>query len=389
MNYGLPYKGSKNRIAKKIIDILPPAPVLYDVFCGGCAITHAALLSGKYSRVVANDINSMIPHAFETALAGGFRNEDRWISRGDFQKLYKTDPYVAICFSFGNNLHQYCYARDLEPYKRALHYAIFWKDTGPWRELCPETADALKKTVESEQDRHKRRIGAGRAIVTALKAGLMNGTINPAVMDKPIYRKIRKEKKPELRTQSAESVERLKSLETLENDERLQRLESLERFERLKNLECLQTDESLCRLQSLESLERFERLKNLECLQTDESLCRLQSLERLDRITDVDVPPVLTVTTGDYRALNFERGGIIYCDPPYKSTEERYGQDFDFNDFYSWCEHQANPVFISEYTMPEDRFVPVAAFTVTRKMDTKKSSICSEKIWRPRCQLGI
>ena len=369
MNYGLPYKGSKNRIAKKILDVLPPAPVLYDVFAGGCAITHAALLSGKYSRVVANDINGMIPHAFETAITGGFRNEDRWISRDDFQKLYKTDPYVAICFSFGNNLHEYCYARDLEPYKRALHYAIFWKDTAPWRELCPETADALKKAVESEQDRHKRRIKAGRAIVTALKAGLMNGTIDPAVMDKPIYRKIRKEKTPGLGIKPAESVERLKTLETLENDERLQRLErleSLERFERLKNLETLQTDESLCRLQGLQGLE---------------------SLERLERINAVNAPPVLTVTTEDYKALTFEQGGIIYCDPPYKSTEERYGREFDFNGFYSWCEHQANPVFISEYTMPEDRFVPVASFTVTRKMDARKSSICPEKIWRPRTQL--
>ena len=332
MNYGLPYKGSKNRIAKKILDVLPAAPVLYDVFAGGCAITHAALLSGKYSRVVANDINGMIPHAFESAINGGFRNEDRWISRDDFQRLYKTDPYVAICFSFGNNLRWYCYARDLEPYKRVLHYAIFWKDTGPWRELCPETADALKAAVESETDRHKRRIKAGRAIVTALKTGLMNGTIDPAVMNKSIYRKIR-----------------------LENDERLQ------------------------------------RLKNLECLQTDESLHRLQSLKSLERITDVDVPPcapALNVTTGDYSALNFERGGIIYCDPPYKNTRQYHTVGtFDFEAFYSWCEHQANPVFISEYTMPEDRFVPVAAFTVTRKMDTKKSSICHEKIWRPRTQL--
>lgn len=353
MNFGLPYKGSKNRIAKKILDVLPAAPVLYDVFCGGCAITHAALLSGKYSRVVANDINSMIPHAFETAITGGFRNEDRWISRDDFQKLYKTDPYVAICFSFGNNLHQYCYARELEPYKRALHYAIFWKDIGPWRELCPETADSLKKAVESEQDRHKRRIDADRAIVTALKAGLMNGTIDPAVMNKPIYKKIRG-KYPRVYLQSGWLAERMQSLE---------------------------------RLERLESLKRFERLKNLETLQTDESLCRLQSLERLDRKNSVDVLPVLTVTTGDYRALNFERGGIIYCDPPYKSTEERYGREFDFAGFYAWCEHQANPVFISEYTMPEDRFVPVAAFSVTRKMDTKKSSICHEKIWRPRTQL--
>ena len=344
MNFGLPYKGSKNRIAKKILDVLPAAPVLYDVFCGGCAITHAALVSGKYSRVVANDINSMIPHAFETALAGGFRNEDRWISRDDFQRLYKTDPYVAICFSFGNNLRRYCYARELEPYKRALHYAIFWKDTGPWWELCPETADALKTAVESEQDRHKRRIGAGRAIVTALKAGLMNGTINPEVMNKPIYRKIR-------------------------GNTALPPLQSTWALERLQRLE------------------RFERLKSLETLENDKRLQRLKSLERLERITDVDAPPVLTVTTGDYRALNFERGGIIYCDPPYKSTEERYGQDFDFEAFYSWCLHQSNPVFISEYTMPEDRFVPVAAVTVIRKVNTKKSSICPEKIWRPRTQL--
>jgi len=336
VNYGLPYQGSKNRIARRLVDALPAAPVLYDVFCGGCAITHAALLSGKYSRVVANDINGMIPAAFEKAIRGGFRNEDRWISRDDFRRLYKTDPYVASCFSFGNNLRWYCYARDLEPYKRALHYAIFWKDTGPWRELCPETADALKKAVESEQDRHKRRIGAGRAIVTALKTGLMNGTIDPAVMDKPIYKKIRKGKTSGLRLQS---------------DERLQRLESLERFERLKNLETL------------------------------------QSLESLNRINAVNAPPVLTVTTEDYKALTFEQGGIIYCDPPYKTTKERYGREFDFNGFYSWCEHQANPVFISEYTMPEDRFVPVAAFTVTRKLNAAKSNICPEKIWRPRTQL--
>ena len=138
-------------------------------------------------------------------------------------------------------------------------------------------------------------------------------------------------------------------------------------------------------MQRLKSLERFERLKNLECLQTDESLCRVQSLER---INSVDVPPVLSVTTGDYRALNFEQGGIIYCDPPYKNTGQYHTVGtFDFEAFYSWCLHQSNPVFISEYTMPEDRFVPVAAFTVTRKMNTKKSSICHEKIWRPRTQL--
>ena len=56
MQYGLPYKGSKSKIANEIIDFLPPAKVLYDLFAGGCAITHAAILSGKWGKVVANDI---------------------------------------------------------------------------------------------------------------------------------------------------------------------------------------------------------------------------------------------------------------------------------------------------------------------------------------------
>ena len=30
MNFGLPYQGSKNRIAGRLVDALPPAPVLYD-----------------------------------------------------------------------------------------------------------------------------------------------------------------------------------------------------------------------------------------------------------------------------------------------------------------------------------------------------------------------
>ena len=55
MNYGLPYQGSKNRIAKRLVEALPAAPVLYDVFCGGCAVTHAAMLSGKYQHFVVND----------------------------------------------------------------------------------------------------------------------------------------------------------------------------------------------------------------------------------------------------------------------------------------------------------------------------------------------
>ena len=39
--YGIPYRGSKSRIAKEIVENLPAGEVLHDLFCGGCAVTHA------------------------------------------------------------------------------------------------------------------------------------------------------------------------------------------------------------------------------------------------------------------------------------------------------------------------------------------------------------
>lgn len=321
MNYGLPYQGSKNRIAKRLVEALPAAPVLYDIFCGGCAVTHAAMLSGKYQHFVANDCRGWLPAAFQKAIHGGYAHEDRWISREDFKRLKSTDAYAALCFSFGNNCRSYMYAPGLEPYKRALHYAIFWRDFAPWAALCPETADALAAGLAPIEDRKQRRVQAGKFIVESLRVQITAGTLTPDILDKPIYCQIRR---PKAASKS---------------------------------------------LQSLESLERLESL---------------ESLERL--------PGALTVHSMDYREMRFDEPGIIYCDPPYMSVYAKgkdYGCEFDAEAFYSWCEAQKLPVYISEYQMPEDRFVPVAAFTVTRKMNAAKSNICPEKIWRPRCQLDI
>lgn len=125
-NYGLPYKGSKSKLAERIVGIFPRATHFYDLFSGGCAISHCALLRNKFEHIHINDINPMMPEAFIKALNGDFENETRWISRDDFFKLKDTDPYVAICFSFGNDLKTYCYGPDVEPIKKALHYALFF-----------------------------------------------------------------------------------------------------------------------------------------------------------------------------------------------------------------------------------------------------------------------
>ena len=62
------------------------------------------------------------------AINGEFNNENRWISREEFYRLKDSDPYVAICFSFGNNLVDYLYGKDVEPIKKALYYSRVFSD---------------------------------------------------------------------------------------------------------------------------------------------------------------------------------------------------------------------------------------------------------------------
>lgn len=135
MKYGLPYKGSKNKLAERIVSLLPKRTHLIDLFCGGCAVSHAALLRNKYEHIHINDINWMCPTLFIDALNGKYQNETRWISREDFFKLKDTDPYVAVVWSFGNNLRNYLYSKEIEPLKKAIHYAIFFHDYSRGKEL--------------------------------------------------------------------------------------------------------------------------------------------------------------------------------------------------------------------------------------------------------------
>ena len=152
MNFGIPYKGSKNKIAENIIAQLPPAKHFYDLFGGGGAMTHCALLSGKYEVVHYNEFNPLVFKAFKMAINGEFKDENRWISREDFERLKDTDPYVAICFSFGNNLKGYAYDKECEKFKKAVHYSIFFNDNS----LLKEYAEMSYFKYSSENLKERR-----------------------------------------------------------------------------------------------------------------------------------------------------------------------------------------------------------------------------------------
>ena len=161
--YGLSMKGSKSKLAERIVSLFPRATHFYDLFCGGSAISHCALIKNMFQHIHINDINPMMPEAFVKALQGGFDDEDRWISREDFFRLKDTDPYVAICFSFGNDLKTYCYGKKVEPLKKALHYAIFFDSY--------ELSDALigvdLRPIQNCSTRQEKYILAKRLIKAA------------------------------------------------------------------------------------------------------------------------------------------------------------------------------------------------------------------------------
>lgn len=143
MRYGFPYKGSKNFIAEWVCDNLPIAENFYDLFCGGCAVTHLQLLRGRYKRYFMNDIE---PNGefFLDCIHGKYttENQKRWISRETFFAEKESNLYIKWCWSFGNNGRDYLYSKEKEPYKKELW--LEWERTGKKpRELCKD-GDRLK-----------------------------------------------------------------------------------------------------------------------------------------------------------------------------------------------------------------------------------------------------
>lgn len=97
------------------------------------------------------------------------------------------------------------------------------------------------------------------------------------------------------------------------------------------------------------------RLQHLERLNLIEHLQRLQHLQALQALQ------ALQITNLSYEQVPILPNSIIYCDIPYKGTGEYQKGNFDHNQFYEWARSNPNPVFVSEYNMPDD-FETVASF---------------------------
>jgi len=370
MKYGIPYQGSKNKIADWVIENLPAGECLVDLFAGGCAITHAALLSGKWDRVICNDIGDG-PRLFHDAIQGKYHDEDRWISREDFFRLKDTDPYVRYCWSFGNDARDYLYSKEVEYWKRALHYARVWGDTSELKRFGIDS-DGSRGDIVSHMEEYKAKY------IEWYMREVWLSTESYESLVRDLEGKIERNSE-ELRQYLLEGL-RSSGLSQREVQDRLGTQMAGHYFG--KSQWAFPTKEYYEKMQTfMPALDKsYERIVGLQMLlQSLQSLQRLQSLQSLQRLQR------LQRLQSDYHDVVIPDEAVVYCDIPYKGTTD-YGFKFDHEAFYDWVRKQTAPVYISEYSMPEG-FRRVAMKGKRALMNGKGTGkIMEEGLWVPEGQ---
>ena len=364
MKYGLPYKGSKNKLAERIVSLLPKRTHLIDLFCGGCAVSHAALLRNKYEHIHINDINWMCPTLFIDALNGKYQNETRWISREDFFRLKDTDPYVAVVWSFGNNLRTYLYSKEIEPLKKAIHYAIFFRDYSLGKDLGYDLS-----FIEPISD-IQRRYAAVKRYFSQFGHFQQQSFEGGAESS---------------RLQSTEAYERLNTnLQSYGGQIASVRLETIERLTNVRQ-------NFNTRNAAAESVGFKKKIDRANSATENEptALHRLQYRERQLSLPRNSGGQFSNITSSvlDYQQVTIPDDSVIYCDIPYEDTNVyNKAEGFDYERFYDWCEHQTQPVFISSYQMPDDRFDCIEEFSHRSTLSATANNLVTERIYVPKHQ---
>ena len=365
MNYGLPYKGSKAKIADRILDLMPSAGTFYDLFAGGMAVTHAAMMRNKFKRVVCNDINGEMLTLFVEAVNGRFKGENRWISRKDFFLMKDSDPYVKYIWSFGNNGETYMYSKEIEQIKKAV-WDICFAPTPYERKLAFKGLSKAFGDIESEKARLR-----GVVIEMCNECGVECKRREDGTPDvEYLYKELKKAKTNHIRTYMRDALEK-SGLKQSDVDRHLGTQMSGHYFG--GSQWALPTAEHYKKMQEIipDLKEDWGTLN--ESLQSLQSLQSLESLESLERLQSL---------VGDYRAVDICKDSVVYCDIPYINTDS-YGMEFDHEAFYDWACGLEVPVFISEYWMPEDRFDCVAEFKKAKTFGAKNTSVI-EKVFCPK-----
>lgn len=213
-NYGIPYMGSKSGICDQIMKALPSAENFYDLFGGGFAITHAAIVAKKYKNYFFNEIEASTVELIKKAISGEFsytRFKPKFISREEFFEKKDKDAYVGIIWSFGNNQKNYLFSKEIEQQKKSLHNAVVFDEFDSFSE------ETLGFNCWPKNIKH-----------------LKNKRL--------LCRQIIVSKRNSKQLERLQQLEKLQQLQRLERLQRLQQLQQLESLQQLQHLEMSSLD---------------------------------------------------------------------------------------------------------------------------------------------------
>jgi site-specific DNA-adenine methylase len=137
MSLGIPYMGSKRKLASTILQKITARHSkisdFYDLFGGGVSISFTAIKDYRFN-VHYNELNKHIFSLVEY-LKNNKELEPKfyeWVSRDEFFKQINKrnedadwySGFVMSCWSFGNKQSSYIYGSDIEKLKRLAHEFI-------------------------------------------------------------------------------------------------------------------------------------------------------------------------------------------------------------------------------------------------------------------------
>lgn len=144
LKLGLPYMGSKRKLARQIVDKIlqdnPNTKYVYDLFGGGGAISFEFLQRPQIQKVVYNELNTGIVELLKDVLQNGVTEKYyQWIDRDTFNANKNKDDWMGgFCkcvWSFGNGQKSYLFGRKIENIKRIASELIVTRDTSKIQEL--------------------------------------------------------------------------------------------------------------------------------------------------------------------------------------------------------------------------------------------------------------
>lgn len=132
MAYGLPYQGSKNVIAERILKCLPSGTSFVDCCCGGGAILQAAVASGKYKSVTGYDINKSIIGLLKAVMVDGDTIDYEhfpMVSKAQFYEARDRDAsledwLIKYTCSFGFKGTEYLWGESRMKWKTLTHNVV-------------------------------------------------------------------------------------------------------------------------------------------------------------------------------------------------------------------------------------------------------------------------